>query len=46
MNYWLGFRIIEKYVEKNGPESWKDVYHLSTTDLLEKSGYEQFIDSL
>lgn len=46
MNYWLGFRIIEKYVEKNGPESWKDVYQLSATDLLKKSGYEQFIDSL
>ncbi|MGE8554750.1 MAG: DUF2268 domain-containing putative Zn-dependent protease [Chryseobacterium jejuense] len=46
MNYWLGFRIIEKYVEKNGPDSWKDVYHLSAKDLLEKSGYEKFIESL
>lgn len=46
MNYWLGFRIIEKYVEKNGPESWKDVYHLNATDLLEKSGYERFIENL
>lgn len=46
MNYWLGFRIIEKYVEKNGPDSWKDIYHLSATDLLEKSGYETFIESL
>ncbi|BAP33409.1 uncharacterized protein CHSO_4372 [Chryseobacterium sp. StRB126] len=46
MNYWLGFRIIEKYVEINGPDSWKDVYHLSARDLLEKSGYEKYIDRL
>lgn len=46
INYWMGFRIIEKYVEKNGPDSWKDVYQLSVRDLLEKSNYEKFIDSL
>lgn len=46
MNYWLGFRIIEKYVEKNGPDSWKDVYQLSADDLLEKSGYEKYVESL
>jgi hypothetical protein len=46
MNYWLGFRIIEKYVEKNGPDSWKDVYQLSADDLLDKSGYEKYIESL
>lgn len=46
INYWMGFRIIEKYVEKNGPDSWKDIYLLSVRDLLEKSNYEKFIDSL
>lgn len=46
MNYWLGFRIIEKYVEKNGPDSWKDVYHLTAKDLLEKSGYEKYVENL
>ncbi|MBP2616882.1 DUF2268 domain-containing putative Zn-dependent protease [Chryseobacterium jejuense] len=46
MNYWLGFKIIEKYIEKNGPDSWKDVYHLSARDLLEKSGYEKYIERL
>lgn len=46
MNYWLGFRIIEKYVEKNGPDSWKDIYQLSASDLLEKSGYEKYIENL
>lgn len=46
MNYWLGFRIIEKYVEKHGPASWKDIYHLTAKEVLEKSGYEQYIQSL
>jgi len=41
--YWLGFRIIEKYVEKNGLNSWKDVYKLDVSEVLEKSGYEEYI---
>jgi hypothetical protein len=43
LNYWLGFRIVEKYVEKNGADSWKDIYELNVQDVLEKSGYRQFI---
>ncbi|KAB1230159.1 DUF2268 domain-containing putative Zn-dependent protease [Chryseobacterium viscerum] len=46
INYWLGFRIIEKYVEKHGSDSWKDVYNMTPKDLLEKSGYEKYIESL
>lgn len=46
LNYWLGFRIIEKYVEKHGSDSWKDVYNMTPKDLLEKSGYEKYIESL
>lgn len=46
MNYWLGFRIIEKYVERNGKDSWKDVYHLTAREILEKSHYEDYIKSL
>ncbi|UKB80308.1 DUF2268 domain-containing putative Zn-dependent protease [Chryseobacterium sp. MEBOG07] len=46
INYWLGFRIIEKYVEKHGSDSWKDVYNMTPRDLLEKSGYEKYIESL
>ena len=45
LNYWLGFRIIEKYVEKNGIDSWKDIYELNVQDVLEKSGYEEFINA-
>ncbi|REC43373.1 gliding motility protein GldB-related protein [Chryseobacterium pennipullorum] len=46
INYWLGFRIIEKYVEKHGSDSWKDVYNMTPKDLLEKSGYEKYIENL
>jgi hypothetical protein len=46
INYWLGFRIIEKYVEKHGSDSWKDVYNMTPKNLLEKSGYEKYIESL
>ena len=37
--YWLGFRIIEAYVNQNGPDSWKDIYHLSSEEILNKSLY-------
>lgn len=46
INYWIGFRIIEKYVEKNGSDSWKNIYHLNAGELLEKSDYEKYIESL
>jgi hypothetical protein len=39
LNYWLGFRIIEKYVEKHGTDSWKDIYTLNVSEVLEKSHY-------
>ena len=41
--YWLGFRIVESYVNENGPDSWKDIYELSVQEVLEKSTYEDFI---
>ena len=46
LNYWLGFRIIEKYVERNGEDSWKDIYELNVENVLEQSGYKQFINGL
>ncbi|WP_418124681.1 DUF2268 domain-containing putative Zn-dependent protease [Chryseobacterium sp. PTM-20240506] len=46
LNYWLGFRIVEKYVEKHGPESWKDIYKLTPKEVLGKSGYENYIATL
>lgn len=46
LNYWLGFRIIEKYVEKNGEDSWKDIYELNVEKVLHESGYEKYINGL
>ncbi|WP_300489472.1 DUF2268 domain-containing putative Zn-dependent protease [Flavobacterium sp.] len=46
LNYWLGFRIISKYVEKHGKNSWRDIYTLKATEVLEKSGYENYIQKL
>ena len=41
--YFLGFRIIQKYEERNGKESWKDIYRIPFKDFYEKSGYREFI---
>lgn len=46
LNYWLGFRIVSKYIEKHGEKSWRDIYNLTAKEVLEKSGYEQFINTL
>lgn len=46
LNYWLGFRIIEKYVEKNGTDSWKDIYELNVQEVLDKSEYAKYINKL
>jgi hypothetical protein len=37
--YWLGFRIIEAYVDKHGPHSWKDIYTLPSEEILKRSEY-------
>lgn len=39
--YWLGFKIIESYVEENGKDSWKDIYKMNAKDVLKKSKYEE-----
>jgi len=46
LNYWLGFRIVTKYVEKNGKDSWKDLYTLTAKEVLSNSGYEDYIKKL
>lgn len=37
--YWLGFRIIEAYVNNHGPSSWKDIYNLTSAEILKRSRY-------
>jgi len=44
--YWLGFRIIEKYVNTFGEDSWKDIYNMNVKDVLVKSGYKEYINGL
>ncbi|BDD08029.1 hypothetical protein FUAX_04610 [Fulvitalea axinellae] len=41
--YWMGFRIVEKYVEIHGPGSWRDIYEMNVRDVFERSGYAEFI---
>ncbi|SFN90125.1 Predicted Zn-dependent protease [Paenimyroides ummariense] len=46
LNYWLGYRIVSKYVEEYGEDSWKDIYELTAKEVFEKSKYEQYINNL
>lgn len=43
--YFLGYKIIQKYVENHGEDSWKDIYKLPLKDFYEKSGYKEYISS-
>ena len=44
--YWLGFRIIESYVNKHGKGSWKDIYTMNIQEVFEKSKYEKYITGI
>ncbi len=44
--YWLGFRIVEKYIEKNGEARWKDIYAMNVEEVLAKSEYEEYIKGI
>lgn len=46
LGYFIGYRIIEEYVKKNGADSWKDVYTIPVRKLLTESGYEKYISEL
>lgn len=46
LNYWLGFRIVTKYVEKHGKDSWKDLYTMTAKEVFSNSGYEDYITNL
>jgi len=46
LNYWLGYRIIDFYVQKHGESSWKDIYKTSIKDVFAKSGYPEYINTL
>ncbi len=46
LGYFIGYRIIEEYVKKNGVNSWKEIYTLQVRRLLIESGYENYIAKL
>lgn len=39
IGYYIGYKIIEQYVLKNGKNSWKDVFIKSPREIYEKSGF-------
>lgn len=39
IGYYLGYRIIESYVQKNGENAWKDVFVKSPREIYENSGF-------
>jgi hypothetical protein len=43
--YFIGFRIIQKYVEKYGENAWKDIFKIPLKDFYEKSRYKEYIES-
>lgn len=44
--YWLGFRIVEKYVEQHGEDSWKDIYDMRIRDVLHNSKYKEYLSKI
>lgn len=39
IGYFIGYRICEAYVTKNGKDSWKDIFSKPVKEILEQSGY-------
>ena len=37
IGYFIGYKMVERYVQIHGDDSWKDLYHLSFEELLDKS---------
>jgi hypothetical protein len=37
--YFIGLRIVQSYVARNGPDAWKDIYDLPVRQVLAGSGY-------
>ena len=39
IGYFIGYKIVEAYVQKHGPKSWKDVFIKSPGEIYEESGF-------
>jgi uncharacterized protein YjaZ len=46
LNYWIGFRIVERYVDRHGKDSWKDIYKMNVQTVFDQSGYRKYIKEL
>lgn len=46
LNYWMGFRIVESYVNKHGEDSWKDIYVKDVQTVFDQSGYRDHIEKI
>lgn len=44
IDYFIGFRIVQAYVEKHGENSWKDIFDMSSREIWEKSEYKRFVE--
>ena len=42
--YWLGFRIVERYVDLHGENSWREIYKMNVQEVLDKSDYKNYIN--
>ncbi len=38
IGYFIGYKIVDSYVQLHGTDSWKDIYHLSPEVVLTRSG--------
>lgn len=41
VGYFLGYRIVQAYVDRHAPDSWLDLYDLDAAQILEESGYRE-----
>lgn len=40
IGYFLGYRIVQAYVARHGPRSWKQLYNMTAAQILDASGYD------
>jgi uncharacterized protein YjaZ len=38
VGYYLGYRIVEEYVRRRGPDAWRELYDLPLAEILARSG--------
>lgn len=43
VGYFLGYRIVDAYVARHGPESWRDLFSLPLARVLAESGYAEVV---